>query len=509
MIASCTYPLAESGAAELLDVARTHQFAIARRQGNWEVLETPALLHAKQAIQRLNAELEQRVSERTSELAATNAALRREIVQRQQAEDRLRLVIDTIPAMVFAALPDGAVDFVNQRWLQYLGLSLQDVQGWGWEGTIHPDDRARSIAHWRATMAAGQAAENELRVRRADGVYRWILGRFAPLRDEMGNIVKWYGVSTDIDDRKRAEEALRASEARLQAAIDAADIGLWDWDLVSRQIIWLGHHGELFGFAAGEFDGTYLSFEKRVHPEDLEELNRAVQRAREEGSEYTHEYRVVWPDGSIHWIAGRGRFVYNQTGQPLRMYGAVLDITERKGAEEAIRKSEQVLREAESLGHTGSWEQNLATGEIFNTEENLRLFFGDDHSKGADFEDYAEAVHPDDREYVMQRRVQLLTERGPSDIEYRVVWPDGGVHVIFGRATVVYDELGQAIRVYGTNVDITERKRAEESLRRSESNFRTLADKSLQGIAIFQEQKMVYANPAISKITGYTVEELK
>ncbi len=299
------------------------------------------------------------------------------------------------------------------------------------------------------------------------------------------------------------------SEARLQAAIDAADIGLWDWDLVSGKIIWLGHHEKLFGLSPGEFDSTYAAFEKRVHPEDVEKLNRVVQRAREEQSEYAHEYRVIWPDGSIHWIAGRGRFVYNQTGQPVRMYGAVLDITERKQAEEAIRKSEQVLREAESLGHTGSWEQNLVTGEIFNTEENLRLFFGNDHSKGGDFEDYAETVHPDDREYVMQRRVQLLTERGPSDIEYRVVWPDGGVHVIFGRATVVYDELGQAIRVYGTNVDVTERKRAEESLRRSESNFRTLADKSLQGIAIFQEQKMVYANPAISKITGYTVEELK
>src|SRR5206468_1509036 len=145
MIASCTYPLAESGAAELLYVARTHQFAIARRQRNWEVLETPQLMQAKQEIQRLNEELEQRVIERTSELAATTEALRREIVERQQAEDRLRLVIDTIPAMVFTALPGGSVDYVNQRWLQYMGLSLEDVQGWNWDVTIHPEDRARSI----------------------------------------------------------------------------------------------------------------------------------------------------------------------------------------------------------------------------------------------------------------------------------------------------------------------------------------------------------------------------
>jgi len=94
---------------------------------------------------------------------------------------------------------------------------LEDVQDWGWEDTIHPEDRARSIDHWRSAMAAGQAAENELRVRRADGVYHWILGRFVPLRDESGNIVKWYGVSTDIDNRKRAEEQLKATSAQLRA----------------------------------------------------------------------------------------------------------------------------------------------------------------------------------------------------------------------------------------------------------------------------------------------------
>ena len=152
------------------------------------------------------------------------------------------------------------------------------------------------------------------------------------------------------------------------------------------------------------------------------------------------------------------------------------EIIERERAEEAIRKSEQVLREAEALGHTGSWEQNLVTGEIFNTDENLRLFFGPDHRKGVDFEDYAEVVHPDDREYLMQRRVQLLTERGPSDIEYRVVWPDGSVHVIFGRATVVYDESGRAVRVYGTNVDITERKQAEQDIRGYAARMAALAE---------------------------------
>ena len=224
VIASCTYPLAESRGIEMLDIAHTHRFVIARRQGVWEVLETPELIQAKREIKGLNEKLEQRVIERTAELAAANEALRREITERKQAEaalqrseDRLRLVIETIPAMVFTALPDGSVDFVNQRWLQYMGLSLEDVRDWGWKDTIHPEDRDRSCDHWRAAMAAGQPTENELRVRRADGVYHWILGRFVPLRDESGKIVKWYGVSTDIDNRKRAEEQLKRSNEELHA----------------------------------------------------------------------------------------------------------------------------------------------------------------------------------------------------------------------------------------------------------------------------------------------------
>jgi len=334
MIASCTYPLAESGAAELLDVARTHQFAIARRQGNWEVLETPALLHAKQAIQRLNAELEQRVSERTSELAATNAALRREIVQRQQAEDRLRLVIDTIPAMVFAALPDGAVDFVNQRWLQYLGLSLQDVQGWGWEGTIHPDDRARSIAHWRATMAAGQAAENELRVRRADGVYRWILGRFVPLRDEIGNIVQWYGVSTDIDDRKRAEEALRASEEKFSAAFRASPTALVIATLDGKYVEMNQAFCDLLGYSREELLGKTAIDLGIFNAESRQEWVEAL--AREGGVIAPVELSFRVRDGSSRTTLSSVETITFH-GVPHRL-ATSLDITERKRAEEEIRR---------------------------------------------------------------------------------------------------------------------------------------------------------------------------
>jgi signal transduction histidine kinase len=158
--------------------------------------------------------------------------------------------------------------------------------------------------------------------------------------------------------------------------------------------------------------------------------------------------------------------------------GAVVvneDVTERVRAQEAIRKSERVLREAEELGHTGSWEQDLITGETFNSEANYRLFFGDDRSKGASFEDFVQAMHPEDRQYVLQRRAQLIAEGRLDDTEFRVVWPDGSIHVIHRRATVDQDESGKAIRLFGTNVDITERKRAEEENRHQAARSETLA----------------------------------
>ena len=135
--------------------------------------------------------------------------VRKSFQENQALKDQLRLVIDTIPALAWSALPDGSRDFLNQRWLEYTGLPLEAGLGRGWQAAIHPEDRARLVDEWRAALAAGEPLETEERVRRADGEYRWFLLRAVPLRDELGNIVKWYGTSTEIEERKRAEEVLR------------------------------------------------------------------------------------------------------------------------------------------------------------------------------------------------------------------------------------------------------------------------------------------------------------
>src|SRR5262249_45259618 len=138
------------------------------------------------------------------------------VADRQRLENQLRLIIDTTPALIHTARPDGYLDYFNKPWMEYLGVSREDVMGWQWTASIHPDDVEGIVQRWRASLASGEPFLHEARVRRADGAYRWMLHHKVALRDEHGNILKWYGSSLDIEDHKRAEEQLRRSAQELQ-----------------------------------------------------------------------------------------------------------------------------------------------------------------------------------------------------------------------------------------------------------------------------------------------------
>src|SRR5712692_4593366 len=326
-------------------------------------------------------------------------------------EDRARLVINTIPTMVWTLQPDGAVDFVNQRWLDYTGLTLEEEIE-DPTGPVHPEDLPRVMEKWLVDLAAGEPSEDEMRLRRADGEYRWFLVRTVPLRDEQGNIVKWYGTSTDIEDRKRAEDALRESEEKFRQLAENIGEVFWMTTPAMDEVLYVSPAYEsVWGRSLESVRQRPQSFMDAIHSEDRERVVGILEGQRQQGFEV--EYRIVRPDGSVRWIRDRGFPVKDASGKVYRIAGVAEDITERKWVEMALQKNEQLLSETQVLGRTGSWEHNLVTGEIANTEGNLRLFFGDDHSKGARFEDFAEVVHQDDREYVNAQHAQLLAEGGP------------------------------------------------------------------------------------------------
>jgi PAS domain S-box-containing protein len=353
VIAACSYPIGRSKADFLLDVARNHQFAIARRNGDWDIVETPELIQTKAEIKRLNDELERKVAERTTELATTNEALRAEIAERKlaeeavrRAENRIRLVIDTIPTMAWTLRPDGVLDFINQRWLDYAGLSLQDAIEEPM-GTVHPEDLPRVMEKWPKDMAAGEPYEDEMRLRRADGEYRWFLCRTVPLRDEQGNIVKWYGTSTDIEDRKRAEEAVRDSQQLVRLVLETLPVGVSVTNRAGDIILVNGASKRIWGgtIVGGrerweQTKGYWHDSGQRIAPQ-----NWASARALSKGETSLNELI------DIETYDGKRKTIQNSVA-PLRneeglIVGAVIvneDVTDRDQAEKKVREANDQLR---------------------------------------------------------------------------------------------------------------------------------------------------------------------
>ena len=261
----------------------------------------------------------------------------------KNAEARLRLVVDTTPAMIHTARPDGYLDYFNQRWLDYLGMRLDDLQGWAWTQVVHPSDVDNFLRKWRASIASGTPFEAEARVRRADGEYRTLIHRKFPMRDEGGNILKWYGSSLDIEDRKHAEEKIRAQEIELRQILDAAP----------QHLAVLGPDGSrlYLNQAALEYHGLTLeqwhscALPALFHPDDWELTNREVQIALSAGTPLEIEARVVRHDGKYRWFIFRYKPLRDEQGHITRWAVAAIDIDERKQTEERLHHENVALRE--------------------------------------------------------------------------------------------------------------------------------------------------------------------
>jgi formate hydrogenlyase transcriptional activator len=255
----------------------------------------------------------------------------------------LRLLIDSIPALIHSGPPDGTLDYFNQRWLDYLGLPLESLVGWKWTAAIHPEDIEELIAKSRVALSKGEPFEVEARVRRADGEYRRFLSRSVPLRDEKGNIVKWYGTLYDIEDLKRAEEQVRQREAEIHQILDAAP----------QHIGVLGPNGSrlYLNQAALEFFGLTLDEWKACdprmiwHPEDRERLSHGVREALSTGSDLELELRAARWDGEYRWCLVRYKPLRDEQGRITRWIATGTDIDDRKRAEERLRRENIALRE--------------------------------------------------------------------------------------------------------------------------------------------------------------------
>jgi PAS domain S-box-containing protein len=295
------------------------------------------------AERRLFGEIARRLEDSmTSVLAHRNLLASEE--ELRASERKYRNLVDTTPAFVHTALPSGDLDFFNRGWLEYLGVSITDLLGWRWwTKAIHHEDREELLNKWRASIESGQPLFAESRVRRADGEYRWFLHRKQPQRNEEGEIVKWYGSSIEIEERKIAEEAIRRGEAFLAEGQRLSHTGTWGWNASTGKLTWSEEHFRILGLDPQVTRASQDVFWERIHPDDKIGLRRTFESAIKEKRNFEQEFRIVTPDWSIRHLHGVGHAVLSRTNELVEFIGSTMDITERKRAEERAQSQREAI----------------------------------------------------------------------------------------------------------------------------------------------------------------------
>ena len=274
----------------------------------------------------------------------TREDLEKALNEAKKSEAHLRKIIDTIPTLAWCNLPDGSNEFVNQRWCDYTGLSPEEVQRVGCKVAIHPEDLPKWLDEWRTLVASGEGGEIEARLRRHDGAYRWFLIRVEPLQDESGEIVRWYGTNTDIDDLKQTEAKLREDERELRRITDA----------IPQTIVVQDPDGTPVYANQAVLDYTGLTMEDVItsdfrarifHPEDLERLREERRAALARGLPFEIEQRALRKDGQYRWFLIRYNPFRDEQGRLVRWYATGTDIDDRKRTEDRMRNENVALRE--------------------------------------------------------------------------------------------------------------------------------------------------------------------
>jgi PAS domain S-box-containing protein len=435
---------------------------------------TIGLQQAYLAAQRRAGEaLDARVAQRTRELAIAYEELR-------DSERKFRLLVETIPALVWRGTSEGELDYLNERAVEYLGHTAQSLIGGGWIELVHPDHRDATVRRWLHSATTGSSYDDIYKIRRADGQYRWIQSIGEPFYDTEGRIVHWYGLIIDIDDRKRAEQELRRSEARKATILDSALDCIVSIDREGCITEFNPAAERTFGYRRDEVVGQELAdviippalrerhrqgFTRYLATGEAHVLGRRIEMTaiRADGSEFPTELAItrIPSDG------------------PPSFTGYLRDITERKRSEEELRRSEAFLAEAQHLSRVGSFSWRVATDEIMWSEQLYRIF-EIDRDVRVTFEVIGTRVHPEDVS-VFQDQIERSRRDGSNmQLEIRLQMPDGAVKYVHVVAHC-RDDGGQ-LEYIGAVQDVTQRRLSEATLAKVRSELASVARNTSLGV---------------------------
>jgi diguanylate cyclase (GGDEF)-like protein/PAS domain S-box-containing protein len=251
------------------------------------------------------------------------------------SEERYRQIIETAAEGIWILDADSKTSFVNSKMTEMLGYSVAEMLGMPLFAFMNSEGVAIALDRIERRRQ-GIKEQHDFKFRRKDGSELWAIVSTNPILDHSGKYIGALGMLTDITERKITESALKESEARLRLSLEAAQMVTWDWNIVTNTIEYSDQIEPVFGLPRGYYHATYEDFLNSIHPEDREAVEQAVARAIEERAGYSIEFRVFWPDGSLHWVGSKGQVYSDKTGIPMRMIGVAMDITDRKNAESAL-----------------------------------------------------------------------------------------------------------------------------------------------------------------------------
>ena len=401
-------------------------------------------------------------------------------------EPQLQATLNVIPANAWYTLPSGALTFVNERTADYLGLPRDHPLRFGidtdaaWDSHIpflHPDDHEETLRVWSTCLRTGCAGEVSFRIRNAEGEYRWFLSRAEPLRASDGTLLYWVGVNLDINDAKRAEQALQRSEAylaeskaKLEEAQRITHVGYWEWDLVTDCITWSDEIYRIFGMHPQECPIDLATSRKKIHPDDWQIVARAVEEALAGGVRFDVEARILRPTGEVRTVHTMADVKRNASGRPYLLFGTNQDITDRKRAEEALKRSEFHLRQGERLAQMGSWAFNPSGFFDYWSQELFQIYGLDQQQGTPTLERYLATLHPQDRESMAETIKTMIAERGGCDVKKRIVRPDGEQRYI--RCVGIPVVEGVVLKGFlGTAMDVTDQELLTQELERRQAHL--------------------------------------
>lgn len=390
------------------------------------------------------------------------------------SERNLRLIIDTIPALAWSARADGTADFINRHYLEYVGRSGENLADWQWVELVHPDDLNVITSAWEVARETGTTGAVEARLRGHAGAYRWFLFQTSPLLDESGKVVKWYGVNTDIEDRKRAEQDLAVRERNLREAHDhlsqaqrLTQTGSFTTDVIADTHIWSDELYRILEYGREEVP-TFAAFRERIHADDLAGFDAGFKRSIDKRAEFDEIFRIVTPKGNTKYLHAIAHFMSGDAGRPM-VTGSIQDISESKRAEYELRRSAYLLEFAEQISETGSFRWDMTSNKLVWSAQMYRIHEMDE-SIEPDHQKILAMTHPDDLEVITRKTQQSFQGIDIPDSPYRLLMPDGRIKYLETAYRVVTHEDDQVESV-GVARDVTQRRHFQDAIEKLRSEL--------------------------------------